>query len=201
MLAKIGRWLAAEHPEIAEPSQWTRAALHGTYVRVLDAAMRPVARGAADQLFAVGEGLARRYLNRPGPTAEPFRPDPLGGPGARLYTTGLSCVNWPTGNSSRRTARPAGQDPGLPLELGETEAELRRHTAVRDVVVAATGATGDVRCLSVFLALERTAYWGRRAASQARTPAAVQSGLRARVILLPPEAVDDVPPADQCDES
>ncbi|MFB7337787.1 hypothetical protein ACFC00_40270 [Streptomyces adustus] len=24
MLAKIGRWLAAEHPEVTEPGQWTR---------------------------------------------------------------------------------------------------------------------------------------------------------------------------------
>ncbi|WJD96302.1 hypothetical protein [Streptomyces antimycoticus] len=24
MLAKIGRWMAAEHPDIAEPGQWTR---------------------------------------------------------------------------------------------------------------------------------------------------------------------------------
>jgi len=63
-------------------------AIRGSYVRVLDAAMRPVRPGESGELYTGGEGLAREYLNRPELNRQAFVDDPMGAKGARLYRTG-----------------------------------------------------------------------------------------------------------------
>jgi amino acid adenylation domain-containing protein len=57
-------------------------------VRLVDGAGRPVPPGAIGEIAAAGWGLARGYRGDPAQTADRFRPDPDGAPGARLYRTG-----------------------------------------------------------------------------------------------------------------
>jgi amino acid adenylation domain-containing protein len=90
------------------------------------------------EIHLAGESLARGYLGRPDLTATHFVPDPWGPPGSRMYRTGdlgrrlatgeLSCL----GRLDRQVKVHGGR-----VELGEVEAALARHPAVRQAVVTA----------------------------------------------------------------
>lgn len=124
-----------------------------TQFYVLDRYLQPAPLGTPGELYIGGDGVAWGYLNRPTLTAEKFIPDPFSGqPGARLYKTG---------DLVRQLANRAGnieflgrQDDqvkirGYRVELGEVETVLRRHPAVRDVVVLAReDAPGDRRLVA-----------------------------------------------------
>jgi acyl-coenzyme A synthetase/AMP-(fatty) acid ligase len=127
----------------------------------------PLGRGVADvqllilnragNLAGIGElgeihvrspHLARGYLDDPAGTAARFVPHPQGtSPGERLYRTGDLGRYLPDGNAEfAGRADLQVKIRGFRVELGEIEALLARHPAVRDCAVAARdGAAGEKR--------------------------------------------------------
>ncbi|WP_169809085.1 non-ribosomal peptide synthetase, partial [Microtetraspora fusca] len=125
-------------------------ALPYTRAHIVDRNLYPVPDGVAGELLVGGEGLARGYLHRPGLTAERFVPNPLARtPGERLYRTG-DLVRRRSDGPIEFLGRSDHQVKirGFRVELEEAEQVLRRHPAVRDVVVTAPAHEGDRRLVA-----------------------------------------------------
>jgi amino acid adenylation domain-containing protein len=150
-------------------------ALPGSTIYLLDGEGRPVAAGEKGELCIGGRGIARGYLNRPELAAGRFVADAFSSePGARMYRTGDLARALPQGDIEfcGRVDHQVKVH-GYRVELGEIEALLRAHGAVRDaVVLAREDASGDKR-LVAFVAAQLS-------------PSALREHLRER---LPPYMV------------
>ena len=107
-----------------------------TRVYVLDRSSRPVPMGILGEIFIAGAGVARGYFNRSELTAEKFLRDPYSNePGARMYRTGDLGRYLPDGNLEFRS-RVDNQVKirGFRVELGDVEAALESHAAVKQAV-------------------------------------------------------------------
>jgi amino acid adenylation domain-containing protein/non-ribosomal peptide synthase protein (TIGR01720 family) len=102
---------------------------------VLDARLDLVPEGVEGELYLGGDGVGRGYLGRPDLTAERFLPDPFGAPGARLYRTGDRARILASGRiEALGRADDQVKIRGHRVELGEIEAALVEHPAVREAV-------------------------------------------------------------------
>jgi amino acid adenylation domain-containing protein len=136
----------------AAPMSVGRAVL-GTTARVLDETLRPVAEGESGEVWMAGAGVSRGYVGAPGMTAERYRPDPLGAPGARMYRTGdlgrvlpdgdLDCLGRMDHQVKVR---------GFRVEPGEIETVLASHPAVREAAVTAWDDRGEKRLAAYVVA-------------------------------------------------
>jgi amino acid adenylation domain-containing protein/non-ribosomal peptide synthase protein (TIGR01720 family) len=129
--------------------------IRNTRLYVLDLHGQPAPVGVAGELYVGGAGVGRGYLHDPAATAAAFLPDPYGdGPGARLYRTGDVVRYLPEG-AVEFLGRMDNQVKvrGHRVELGEVEAMLAQHPAVRQAVAAVrAGPRGERRLLAYAVA-------------------------------------------------
>jgi acyl carrier protein len=118
---------------------------------ILDQNLLPVPVGIVGELMIGGAGVARGYLSQPELTAQRFILDPFqANSDTRLYRTGDIARYLPTGDLEilGRTDQQV-KIRGHRVELGEIEALLGEHPAVREsVVVARETPNGDKRLIA-----------------------------------------------------
>jgi natural product biosynthesis luciferase-like monooxygenase protein len=126
-----------------------------TQIYVLDHNQLPVPVGIAGEVMIGGAGVARGYLGRPELTAERFIANPFTGNGTgRLYRTGDVGRFLPDGNIELLGRIDLQvKIRGHRVELGEIEALLNQHPAVREsVVIAREAAGGDKQLVAYVIA-------------------------------------------------
>ncbi|MFF8694557.1 amino acid adenylation domain-containing protein [Streptomyces sp. NPDC015144] len=143
---------APEHPRDPRTLVALGSPLPGVTLRLLDDLLRPVPDGITGEVYLGGDGLARGYAGRPGPTAAAFLPDPYGLPGARLYRTGDLARRLP-GGALEFLGRADDQVKirGHRVEPGEAEAALAADPAVREALVAAVDAADGGKRLAAWV--------------------------------------------------
>ncbi|HEX7334404.1 MAG TPA: amino acid adenylation domain-containing protein [Pyrinomonadaceae bacterium] len=118
---------------------------------VLDPAQQLVPTGITGELYIGGAGLARGYHNQPAQTAERFIPHPFSSqPGQRLYRTG-DLARYRADGNIEFLGRIDEQVKirGFRIEVGEVEAVLAQHAAVREsIVVARENDSGSTRLIA-----------------------------------------------------
>ncbi len=148
-----------------DPDSWPALPAIGkpianTQIYILDRNLNPVPVGVVGEIYIGGDCLARGYLNRPELTRERFISNPLTRdweeslPSSRLYKTGDSGSYLPDGNI-RYLGRRDHQVKirGYRVELGEIEAHLSQHPALRKCVVAVDeDKTGSKRLVAYLVA-------------------------------------------------
>jgi amino acid adenylation domain-containing protein len=127
-----------------------------TTVYILDDYMQPVPVGVMGELYTGGDGVALGYLNRPELTAERFVPDPFSSKdGARLYRTGDYARYLPDGKIEF-LGRMDKQIKirGFRVELGEIEAKLENHPAVKQVVIESVDLKNGDKRIHAYIVLK-----------------------------------------------
>ena len=126
------------NPDDPEPMAPIGRPISNKEIFLLDSHLQPVPIGATGELMIGGQGLARGYLHRPGPTAEALIPHPFSdeAPGMRLYKTGDLARYRPNGVLEFQGRRDRQiKLRGYRIEPGDIEAALKSITGAQEVVV------------------------------------------------------------------
>jgi amino acid adenylation domain-containing protein len=132
-------WSTVRPVESGERSIPIGRPIANTRIYILDSRLKLVPIGVHGEIYVGGDGLALGYVNRPELNAEKFIPNPFSAePGSRLYRTGDRARYLPDGNIEF-IGRIDDQVKirGHRIELGEVEATLIQHPAVRECVIVA----------------------------------------------------------------
>lgn len=154
----VGKVAADEEVGRSEAPQPIGRPIDNTRIYILDEQLRPVPVGIPGALFIGGEGLARGYRRQPALTAEKFIPDPFSDhPGARMYDTG-DRARYAVDGSIEFLGRLDHQVKirGFRIEVGEIEAVLAKHPAIRENVVVARRGPDGIDRLVAYLILDPT---------------------------------------------
>lgn len=134
-------WATVTQLQPGDPPLTIGRPILNTQVYILDDQLNPVPVGIPGELYIGGAGVAQGYLNRPELTAQRFIyfELPIGGLKSktiRLYKTG-DRVQYRTDGTIEFLGRVDNQIKirGFRVELGEIEATLQSHPAIRDAVV------------------------------------------------------------------
>lgn len=126
-----------------------------TEIFILDEDQKPCPIGVAGELYIGGAGVGRGYLNHAELTSAKFIAHPFSDePGARLYRSG----DWARLSADGQIECVGRRDQqvklrGFRVELGEIEAALAGHPAIREcVVIARDQADGEKRLIAYFVA-------------------------------------------------
>ena len=130
-----------------------------TRIYVLDRSGRPVPTGIPGEICIAGAGVARGYLNRSELTAEKFVRDPFSEvfdsdpEGDRMYRTGDSGRFLVDGNLEfRNRVDNQVKIRGFRVELGEVEAAMESHPAVKQAIAKVFELRpGDTRLVAYLL--------------------------------------------------
>jgi amino acid adenylation domain-containing protein len=136
-------------PSSATPYVSIGRARANTRVYILDANQYPLPPGVAGELCIAGEGLARGYLNTPQLTAEKFLHIEIFGRSERIYKTG-DLARWLPDGTLDYLGRLDHQIKlrGYRIDLGEIEAALLEHPAVREAVAVVHGHNNQKRLIA-----------------------------------------------------
>jgi len=146
-------------PAAAAPRVGVGRPIAGMAVWVLDRRLRPLPVGCPGEIAFTGAGVGRGYLGDAAKTARTFVPDPWAAkPGDRLYLTG-DLGRWSTAGNLEFLARLDDQVKvrGHRLELGEVEAALLRHPAVRQAAALVRPDRRGQNRLLAYVVMEGTA--------------------------------------------
>ncbi|GHG93802.1 non-ribosomal peptide synthetase [Streptomyces lanatus] len=163
-------------------------AIPNTTMYVLDHALNPVPLGVSGELYIGGDCVVRGYAGRARLTADRFVPDPFSEvPGARMYRTG-DLGRWLPGGSLEFLGRDDDQLKvnGYRVELGEIEAALVAHPAVKQSVAAVIGKDRKTpRLVGYYIADEEIPERDLLAHLAERLPAYMLPGIMTRIDTLP----------------
>jgi amino acid adenylation domain-containing protein len=124
-----------------------------TILYILDQQLNPVPVGVAGDLYIGGAGVSNGYIGQPKLTAARFIADPLDPTsGTRFYRSG-DRARWLSGGIVEFLGREDDQVKirGFRVELGEIEAVLSRHPAIKHAVVVVQHTAEGDRTLIAFL--------------------------------------------------
>lgn len=145
-------WSTLERVERIDAPISVGRPIGNTQVYILGEAREPVPVGVPGEIWIGGAGVARGYLNRPELNAERFIADPFAGStGARLYRTG-DLGRWLVDGRIEHLGRVDHQVKirGFRVELGEIEARLAQHGAVRESAVLLRTVGADAQLVAYF---------------------------------------------------